>query len=49
MTGKIFLLIVSILGVGIIFWISWFWSLFIIPIIVLLGWDILSSYLRKKP
>lgn len=41
-------LIVGIAAVVVVFKISWFWSLFIIPIVVLLTADILSSFFKKK-
>jgi hypothetical protein len=44
---KILFVVVSIAGVVVIFLVSWFWSMFLIPIVLLLLYDVGSSFWKE--
>ena len=45
---KLFFLAVAIVGIIAIFFVSWFWSLLALPMVIVLTIDIISSVLKKK-
>jgi len=47
MWQKLLFAIVGISGVVVIFLVSWFWSMFLIPIVLLLCYDFGSSFWRE--
>jgi len=44
---KILFLVVSIVGVVVIFLVSWFWRIFLIPIVILLCYDLGFSFWKE--
>lgn len=45
---KIVFLIAAIAGIVLVFFVSWFWRLLLIPMIVIVLWDVVSSFFKKK-
>ncbi|MBI2598833.1 hypothetical protein HYW40_01260 [Candidatus Curtissbacteria bacterium] len=45
---KILFLLAGIAGIVLIFFVSWFWRLLLLPMIVIMLWDVGSSLLKKK-
>jgi hypothetical protein len=45
---KIVFTLAAIGGIVLVFYVSWFWRLLLIPMIVIVLWDVASSFLRKK-
>ncbi|MBI3282909.1 hypothetical protein HYZ70_02425 [Candidatus Curtissbacteria bacterium] len=35
-------------GIAAVFYVSWFWRALIIPMVVILLWDVVASFLREK-
>ncbi|MDP2632553.1 MAG: hypothetical protein Q8P25_02430 [Candidatus Curtissbacteria bacterium] len=46
--GKLIFLIVAIALAVLVFYVSWFWRLLLVPMIVILVVDVLGSLFRKK-
>ncbi|HSX18740.1 MAG TPA: hypothetical protein VLE91_01250 [Candidatus Saccharimonadales bacterium] len=46
--SKILFLTLATAGIVLVYYLSWFWRLFLIPIVVLLIFDVVSSFLKKK-
>jgi len=45
---KIIVLVVIVVGIVAVFFVSWFWTLLLIPMVIILGVDIISSFFKKK-
>jgi len=45
---KLFFIFLAIGGIVLVFFVSWFWRALIIPMIILLMVDVLSSFLKGK-
>ena len=41
-------LILALGGIVAVFYVSWFWRALLIPMVVILLWDVVSGVLRKK-
>lgn len=48
MIVKIIFIVVAIVGIVSVFYVSWFWRAFLIPMAIILLWDGLSSLFGKK-
>jgi len=46
--GKVLFLILALAGIVAVFYVSWFWRLLLIPMIVILVVDVVGSFVRKK-
>jgi len=46
--AKALFLLLAIGGIVLVYYVSWFWRLFIIPIVILLVFDVVSDFLRKR-
>jgi hypothetical protein len=45
---RAFFIFLAIGGIVLVFFVSWFWRALIIPMVILLAVDVLSSFLKKK-
>lgn len=45
---KILFVLAAIVGVALVFVASWFWTLLLIPMVIIMLWDIIRSFLEKK-
>ena len=45
---KILFLLLALFGIVLVYYISWFWRIFLIPLIILLLVDVVSSFMRTK-
>jgi len=45
---KLFFIILAIGGIVLVFFVSWFWRALIIPMVVIILIDVLSSFIKKK-
>ena len=46
--GKFLFIILALAGIVVVFYVSWFWRAFLIPMVAILLWDVVSSFVRKK-
>lgn len=44
---EILFVVLAIGGIVAVYYLSWFWRIFIIPIVILLLWDVVSSFMKK--
>ena len=45
---KIIFLIFAVVGVVAVFFVSWFWTALLVPMVIILAVDIVSSFFKKK-
>ncbi|MDO8486738.1 MAG: hypothetical protein Q7S45_00375 [Candidatus Curtissbacteria bacterium] len=45
---KILFLLAGIVGIILVFFVSWFWRLLLVPMIVIMLWDVVSGFFKKK-
>jgi len=45
---KVFFIVLAIGGIVLVFFVSWFWRALIIPMVLIILIDVLSSFFRKK-
>lgn len=45
---KLLFVLIATAGIVAVYYLSWFWRIFIIPIVILLLWDVVSSLVKKK-
>lgn len=45
---KILFIIAAVAGVALVFVVSWFWTLLLVPMVIILGWDFLRDLFNKK-
>jgi len=45
---KIIFTLAAVAGIVLVFYVSWFWRLLLIPMIIIVLWDVASSFFKKK-
>ena len=45
---KLFFLLLAIGGIVMVFYVSWFWRALIAPMVIILLFDVLGNFFRKK-
>lgn len=47
MALKIIFLLAGIAGIVLVFFVSWFWRLLLVPMIVIMLWDVIASLFKR--
>ena len=45
---KIIFTLAALGGIVLVFYVSWFWRILLIPMIIIVLWDVASSFFKKK-